>query len=557
MIGVVSAQEKAVVAEFFELFKTPWEYCRAGVRYGAVLSTEDLAELPEADLVILSTPGATQWDRSAGILTSPCAANVRMDFSGQMIPIYGAAVSFSGNFRPLAEAADSGRALIFARSSETTAILRIGYDIFLQIKHLLGAGQRREDAGMPVAEIHIDILRQGLLHNRIPFVEIPPRPAGRAFFACLTHDVDFYRIRDHLGDHTFFGFVYRACLGEWLKLLRGRGSLKKMIQNWWALIKLPFVFLGLVPDFWNGFERYPRLEDGPGATYFLIPFKQQRGQRPGGGQAPARRATRYDVADLAGVVPFLEKSGHEIALHGIDAWRSPVAGRCEADRVSHFTRQPVKGVRMHWLYLDDDSLRSLEDAGFAYDSTIGYNDAAGFKSGTAQVYRPWGTRRLLELPMVLQDSAMFYADRMDLSEEDAWHRVTILIEKLKRFGGSLTINWHHRSLGPERLWGEFYEKMLQALKRQGVCFLNARAVVDWFDKRRRTQFKTVHFEPGSLQVALDCPGSPPADFTLHIYHPDFYDPPGDDAPFREIPFSKTMHKTLRLAEMSGNQTVAP
>ena len=74
---------------------------------------------------------------------------------------------------------------------------------------------------------------------------------------------------------------------------------------------------------------------------------------------------------------------------------------------------------MHWLYWKEASPKVLEDAGFTYDSTFGYNDAIGFRAGTTQPFCPLGAERLLELPLNIQDSAMFYSDRMMLSETEA------------------------------------------------------------------------------------------------------------------------------------------
>ena len=47
-------------------------------------------------------------------------------------------------------------------------------------------------------------------------------------------------------------------------------------------------------------------------------------------------------------------------------------------------------------------------AGATYDSTIGYNETVGYRAGTTQVYKPLEMTRLLELPLHVMDTAMFY-----------------------------------------------------------------------------------------------------------------------------------------------------
>ena len=37
-------------------------------------------------------------------------------------------------------------------------------------------------------------------------------------------------------------------------------------------------------------------------------------------------------------------------------------------------------------------------------------------------------------------------------------------------GGALTVNWHTRSLSPERLWGDFYKELLAEIQTHRVWF---------------------------------------------------------------------------------------
>ncbi len=112
---------------------------------------------------------------------------------------------------------------------------------------------------------------------------------------------------------------------------------------------------------------------------------------------------------------------------------------------------------MHWLYFADESPQQLEDAGFDYDSTWGYNDAVGYRAGTSQVFRLPGTKHLLELPLTIMDTALFYPGRMGLTARAGAARCAgESSPKRARFGGTLVVNWHDRSLAPERLWGRPY-----------------------------------------------------------------------------------------------------
>ena len=117
----------------------------------------------------------------------------------------------------------------------------------------------------------------------------------------------------------------------------------------------------------------------------------------------------------------------------------------------------------------------LEKAGFDYDSTIGYNETIGYRAGTSQVFKHPDVDHLLELPLHIMDTALFYPSYMNLSDEQAGAAMLPLIENATRFGGVLTINWHDRSLGPERLWGDAYVNSAPRLARPDalVCYRGA------------------------------------------------------------------------------------
>src|SRR5207244_1172385 len=109
-----------------------------------------------------------------------------------------------------------------------------------------------------------------------------------------------------------------------------------------------------------------------------------------------------------------------------------------------------------WLCFDSSSPRVVDEAGFRYDSSFGYNETIGYRAGTGQVFRPLGTRTLLELPLHIQDTALFYEGNAGLNESQAWMLCEPLVRNAAANGGVLTLLWHTRSLAPERQWGDFY-----------------------------------------------------------------------------------------------------
>jgi hypothetical protein len=109
---------------------------------------------------------------------------------------------------------------------------------------------------------------------------------------------------------------------------------------------------------------------------------------------------------------------------------------------------------------------------------------------------------MLELPLHLMDTALFYPDYLSLSPKQARGAIAPLIENAVRFGGVLTVNWHDRSISPERLWDDFYVSLLEELKSQGAWFPTAAQAVSWFRKRRSATFDSVSHDDEVVRVKM-------------------------------------------------------
>jgi hypothetical protein len=502
MIGVIAKNSERLIAEeFFQLFKVPWEFYQREREYDVVIVTDNQAEIPSAKLVIVFSSKPTTFDRDEGIKTTPRIGGAQLKQSEFSFPIYRGVALIQSNHYPCMIVKDSGECVGVKKIEESHRILRIGYDLFDEIGFLLCEGQPVRSAQIPTVEIHISVLRNWILKAGVPLVEIPPQPRGYDFTVCLTHDIDFIGIKDHKFDRSLFGFLWRAmlpffCWHFWSKEWR-----TKLIRNWKALITLPGVYLGLSSDLWFDVLRYMAIEKGMVSTFFFIPFKNHAGI--GKDKAFAKyRAVHYDVRDYKSLIQDLLKEGAEIGLHGIDAWYDSKKGSEELEIIRTITSQSLVGVRMHWLFFSGWSHRAIGESGFYYDSTLGYNRTVGYRSGTTQVYGFLGGEKTLELPLNIIDTAMFSPKRMGLSESKALELCKTLIKDFKTFGGVLTVNWHIRSLSPERNWDIFYLKLLEILKREKVWFASGRQVVTWFNKRRSIHFDKVSFSQGKVRLRL-------------------------------------------------------
>jgi hypothetical protein len=516
MMGLAaSAADLVIASEFFELFKTPWEPAVPGRKYAAIVSAGQPTDDLDAEVIMHYDSNTLPDDARRGVRADTDRGPSVITWNGSPLPIYGSLARFDTR-EPFTDLRAGDRSVVYRASAGHQEIWRFGYDLFAEVRRLLTEGQPVEHAATPTLELHIALLRASLTQSGVSFVEIPPRPDGFDFACCLTHDIDFCGIRRHKLDRTLAGFVARALVGTAADVVRGRRPLGDVWRNASAVLSLPLVFLGVSRDFWQPFDDYARAEAGRPSTFFVVPFRDRPGVSPEGTVDPAR-AVPYQMSDVRNDLQSAAARGSEIAVHGVDAWRSADAGRAELDELRATTGQASAGIRMHWLYYTQESPAELERAGYTYDSTWGYNEAIGYRAGTSQAFQLPGTR-MMELPLSIMDSALLFPARMGLAAGEALERSAGIVENARRFGGTVVVNWHDRSLAPERLWDGCYERLLDDIGADGrAWFAGAGEAVRWFQWRRSIRFAV---EEGAVTMTACTPTSPLPAGVVHVHHTD-------------------------------------
>lgn len=500
MIGVLAdPADRVVVQELFELFKTPWEFCRSGQQYEVLLCASD-CEVQEhsARLVLVysrKNPPIAAYDSQG---PANRASRV-LAYKAARLPLYFGSITFADGNADLLADATSHEPVIHKSCRDGAVVVRIGYDLLRELRHLLTVGQPVAAAASPTLDLHIALLRELICSTGVALVEVPPVPFGYNFITCLTHDIDHPLVRRHKFDHTMFGFLYRATAGSVIDFIRGRASASTLLRNWFAALKLPLVHLGLATDFWSDFDRYTEIERDCPSTFFVIPFKDRPGLTSDG-LARQRRGAAYGASDVVGQLRKLMSANCEVGLHGIDAWVDNEKGCEEFSEIRSITGVPDIGVRMHWLLFDGKSPVLLERAGASYDSTVGYNETVGYRAGTNQVYKPLNAVELLELPLLIMDTALFFPSYLHLSPKDATARINEIIDTAGKHGGCVTVNWHDRSIAPERLWTNTYTSLVEESRGRGAWFATASQATAWFRMRRSVTFEvnsdgSVHAAP--------------------------------------------------------------
>ena len=188
MIGVLSKDsETKAVEEFFQLFKTPWEFCVPGRSYDLVIATrEEISEdLSAGALVIYHSQPSDSMIRSVGWQKSQ-RSGAWMEWNGVEFPVYGDWATLQSVGRPLIRQKKTSDVVGSIDVTSERPTVRIGFDLFYEVVFLLSRGQPAKNARFPTLDTHISLLRAIMVTLGIPFVEVPPIPAGYDFMACLT-----------------------------------------------------------------------------------------------------------------------------------------------------------------------------------------------------------------------------------------------------------------------------------------------------------------------------------------------------------------------------------
>jgi len=280
----------------------------------------------------------------------------------------------------------------------------------------------------------------------------------------LTHDVDAVtkalptRIKQgafHLlnaGRHTTAGRLHDA----------GR-ALGKAVRS------------SLLPgDYWQ-FETVMRMEE---AHEYRSTWTFYGG--PGGWWRSPRQILMdpiYNVRTpaLTAMLRTLVEGGWHVGLHqAFDSWRDSAAMAAEASAIAAASGAPVTRCRQHWLRFSwRETWAAQQAAGLRLDTTLGFNDAIGFRNGAALEIHPWDpeAKRPLAIravPLVLMDSHLH--DYNLLSESEIQAEIGRVVSEIVLTGGTASFLWHQRVMHPDYGWDRSYAWLLGLLRERRIDY---------------------------------------------------------------------------------------
>lgn len=287
-------------------------------------------------------------------------------------------------------------------------------------------------------------------------------PNSKRFAVCLTHDIDLVYF-------TKLRLIGEAALS--LRKLQFGKSLRISMSN----------INKKINPLWN-FEQFMNLEkkyEAKSSFYFLALDSDDQD-------------FNYKIEELGTELRNIVNNGWEVGLHGgHEAYNNLNKIKREKERLEGAVGKEVIGYRNHYLRFKlPATWKLLKEAGFKYDTTLGYIDCAGFRNGMCHPFKPFDLDTnsfidILEIPLTIMDGTLLDDDFMRLDTKNSWAITKRLIDTVEKNKGVITILWHNRNMRDEMLM--FYEEILRYCNERNAWMTSGEEIYKWWNKNNFLQ----------------------------------------------------------------------
>lgn len=313
-------------------------------------------------------------------------------------------------------------------------------------------------------------------------------PEGKRFAVCLTHDVDSLLPSSQA--------IYRQVKTNLCHFQQGKSGPGSLLINLVKILVLKGVPRRGPSEQGALFEPWLEAEDRFGfrSTFFFFPDQASIYHPLDGDFYQFHDKVDFygNTITVAQLLQELERQGWEIGLHATyDSFCDPAELRKQKEQLEKCLQRPVVSIRQHCLNFDmEHTPCGQSQAGFKYDSTFGFNRIIGFRNGLALPFQHYDLKAdaplpILEIPLQVQDEALFQRECLDLSPQEAVARSIELIAKVEKIGGLITLLWHPRLVDRKSsrwLWA--YQELLADIAARDAWVAPVREVGEWWQKRR-------------------------------------------------------------------------
>ncbi len=180
----------------------------------------------------------------------------------------------------------------------------------------------------------------------------------------------------------------------------------------------------------------------------------------------------FSGAKVRGLLTDIIQRGHEVGFHpGYETYRFPENFKGSANELkSVYHELGVKNIggRQHYLRSDASITPRLWDVnGFAYDSSLGFADKAGFRCGVCYEYTMFDLTnreplKIKQRPLIAMDCSIISNGYEGLGYgEKSLEKFKLLKNRCQQFSGDFTLLWHN-SFFSDKQSKALYLKLIDA-----------------------------------------------------------------------------------------------
>jgi hypothetical protein len=339
----------------------------------------------------------------------------------------------------------------------------------------------------PVISMYCSHLASMLARRRHGDLERVPRwPMGKRYAVVLSHDVDRPYARP---PWAFYGRRFRTNLVQRAPRAAGYGLMQMAkVAAVTRLAKLEEPEND--PNFC--FDAWIELESSlPAASCFYVAVTSSADRAGSHADVTYDFREPHFVAELRRSV----EGGWEVGLHAsINTCRIPDLMQDERAMLEGVLGGAlVSGVRHHYWALDPDvperTLWHQAAAGLEYDSSLGLNDAPGFRRGMMWPFQPFDRERgvevpILEIPPTLMDGSIF---KRPVTRAQGREQIEAHLRYVRTHEGAAVVDWHLEQLNPARLHGAgpvLRDVLVDLAADSDVFWATPAQLASWWQTRR-------------------------------------------------------------------------
>ena len=169
----------------------------------------------------------------------------------------------------------------------------------------------------------------------------------------------------------------------------------------------------------------------------------------------------YDLNDkrIISILKKIDKQGHLIGIHpSFETYKCKAILENELKKIKYICKsngisQDIISSRMHYLrWQNPHTLVICDSVGIKYDSTLGFSEHVGFRSGTCFPYQGFDPlkKRILNIrikPFQIMDAAFINKIKKNNLESNTDYLQCMEIKnQCQFFNGNLDILWHNSEL---------------------------------------------------------------------------------------------------------------